>query len=78
MSCASEHLSSLRREITDLRSRNARYSQQSEHSPIEKSACELRTIRLQEIKYELAAMLNGGSGNSAVWWEKPHKTDRAA
>ena len=77
MSSISEHLSSLRREIVDLRSRNARYSRKSEHSLIEKSDSELRTIRLQQIKYELSAMLNG-SGSSAVWWEKLHKTDRAA
>lgn len=78
MSDILEHLSSLRREITDLRSRNTRYSQKSDHSLIEKSAFELRTIRLQQIKYELTALLNGGSSNSAVWWEKLRKTDHAA
>ena len=77
MSSILEHVSSLRREITDLRSMNARYSQQGEHSPREESALELRTIRLQEIRYELSKMLNG-SNNSAVWWDASLKMDRAA
>jgi len=77
MSYVSEHLSSLRREITDLQSRNARYSKKSEHSAVEKSDRELRTVRLQEIKYELSKMLNGAD-NCAVWWDTVRKTDRAA
>ena len=77
MSHVSEHLSSLRREITDLQSRNARYSQKSEHSPVEKSGHELRTMRLLQIKYELSKMLNGAD-NCVVWWDTLRKTDRAA
>lgn len=64
-----EHLSSLRQEITQLRDLNARYSEKSEHSPMDQSALELRTNRLLEIKQELSKILNR-PGDSTVWWEK--------
>lgn len=65
----SERLSSLRQEITTLRNLNARYSEKSEHSPMDQSALELRTNRLLEIKQELSKILDR-PGDSTVWWEK--------
>jgi len=65
----SERLSSLRQEITTLRDMNARYSEKSEHSPMDQSGLELRTNRLLAIKQELSKILDR-PGDSAVWWEK--------
>jgi hypothetical protein len=73
----SEHLSSLRQEITTLRDLNARYSEKSEHSPTDQSALELRTNRLREIKKELSKILDR-PGDSAVWWEKFRGSGRSA
>lgn len=64
-----EHLSNLRREITTLRDMNARYSAQSEHSPMDQSALEVRTNRLAAIKQELLKILDR-PGDPGVWWEK--------
>ena len=69
MSCLPEHLSSLRQEIADLQKMNTRYSNKSEHSPLDKSAFEIRTVRLTQIKNELANML-GRPNDPAIWWEK--------
>jgi len=77
MSHVTEYLSSLRREISDLQNRNTLYSEKSEHGPIEKSAQELRAIRLLQIKQELSNMLDC-SGNYAVWWDKLRKPGRVA
>jgi hypothetical protein len=68
----SEHLSSLRQEITDLRNMNTRLSEKSEHSSIDQTALELRTNRLREIKQELSKMLNRPD-DPAVWWERFRK-----
>ena len=76
MSHVSEHLSSLRQEITDLRNRNALCSEQGGHSAIEQSALQLRNDRLLQIKRELLTMLN--RSDNAVWWDKSRKPDRAA
>lgn len=73
----SEHLSSLRQEITNLRNLNARYSERIEHSPMDQSALELRANRLLEIKQELAKILDRPD-DSPVWWEKFRRPDRAA
>lgn len=73
----SERLSSLRQEITNLRNLNARYSERSEHSPMDQSALELRANRLLEIKQELAKILDRPD-DSPVWWEKFRRPDRAA
>ena len=73
----SEHLSSLRQEITDLRKMNARFSEKGEHTPIDKSALELRTNRLREIKQELSKMLNRPD-DPKVWWENFRKHSRPA
>lgn len=73
----SEHLSSLRQEITTLRNMNALYSGQSAHSPMDQSALEVRTNRLLEIKKELSKMLDQ-PGDSRVWWEKLRRSGRAA
>ena len=72
MTYISEHLSSLRQEITDLRNMNARYSAKSEHGPLDQSAMETRTTRLLQIKKELATMLDR-PGDPKVWWEKFRK-----
>ena len=69
MTYISEHLSSLRQEITDLRNMNARYSGKIEHGPLDQSALEMRTNRLLQIKKELANMLDRPN-DPKVWWEK--------
>jgi hypothetical protein len=65
----SEHLTSLRQEITSLRDLNARYSAQSEHSMMDQSALEVRAKRLLEIKRELSQIL-ANPGDHKVWWDK--------
>jgi prefoldin subunit 5 len=72
MTYISEHLSSLRQEITDLRNMNARYSSKSEHGPLDQSALETRTNRLRQIKQELSNMLDRPT-DPKVWWEKLRK-----
>ena len=73
----SEHLSSLRQEITDLRNLNARLSEKGGHNTVDQTALELRTIRLREIKQELSKMLNRPD-DPAVWWEKFRKPNQVA
>jgi hypothetical protein len=73
MTYFSGHLTSLRQEITTLRNMNVRYSEKSEHTPIEQAALELRTNRLLQIKRELLGFL-GHPGDSAVWWETSRVT----
>jgi hypothetical protein len=68
----SEHLTSLRHEIIDLRNMNVLYSQQSQHSPVERTASSVRASRLVQIKQELSKMLNRPD-DTAVWWGKSHK-----
>jgi hypothetical protein len=77
MSYLAEHLSSLRIEITDLRNRNVLYSQQSQHSPVERTASDVRESRLVQIKQELSKMRNRPD-DSAVWWGKFDKPGRVA
>jgi hypothetical protein len=72
MTYIAEHLSNLRQEITDLRNMNARYSNKSEHGPLDHSALETRTNRLREIKQELSTMLERPI-DPKVWWEKLRK-----
>jgi len=73
----SQHLSNLRREITTLRDLNTRYSEKSEHSPMDQSALELRTNRLVAIKQELSKILER-PGEPGVWWEKFRGPGRVA
>jgi len=68
----SEHLSGLRQEISDLRNLNARFSEKSDHSAVDQTALELRTVRLREIKQELSKMLNRPE-DPQVWWEKSRR-----
>lgn len=68
-----EHLCSLRQEIAHLQNMNAHYSHKSEHSPLDQSASEMRTIRLLQIKKELGNML-ARPNNPKVWWENLPKT----
>jgi hypothetical protein len=72
MTYIAEHLSNLRQEITDLRNMNAKYSNKSEHGPLDQSALETRTNRLREIKQELSTMLERPT-DPKVWWEKLRK-----
>ena len=72
MTYIAEHLSNLRQEITDLRNMNAKYSNKSEHSPLEQSALETRTARLLQIKKELGNMRERPS-DPKIWWERLHK-----
>jgi len=58
MPFSSEHLSILRKEITDLRDMNARCAERGANSALDQAAIELRTIRLREIEQELSKMLN--------------------
>jgi hypothetical protein len=53
----SEHLSSLKNEMSDLKVSNARYWNRTDHTALEKSASALRRDRLVEIKVELADMM---------------------
>ena len=64
-----DHLSSLRQEIAHLQNMNTHYANKTEHSPLDESALELRTVRLLQIKKELANMLVRPN-NSKVWWER--------
>ena len=65
----SEHLSSLRQEITDLRNLNARLAEKGTRTDLDQTALELRTNRLREIKQELSKMLNRPD-DPKVWWER--------
>jgi hypothetical protein len=73
----SEHLSSLRQEITDLRNLNARCSEKGSRTVLDQTALELRTNRLREIKQELSKMLDR-PGDPAVWWERFRKPGQTA
>jgi hypothetical protein len=68
----SQRLSSLRHEITDLRNMNVLYKQQSQHSPVERTASGVRESRLLQIKEELLKMRNRPD-DGAVWWGKSRK-----
>ena len=69
MPCLTEHLTSLRQEISDLRKLNAVCAEKSEHSVLDQSAIELRTNRLREIKLELSRMLNPPP-DPTIWWDR--------
>lgn len=69
VSYIANHLSSLRQEIAHLQNMNTHYANKTEHSPLDKSALEIRTVRLLQIKEELANMLVRPS-DPKVWWEK--------
>ena len=73
----SEHLSSLRHEIMDLRNMNVLYLRKSEHSPVERTASDVRESRLVQIKQELSKMLNRPD-DTAVWWGKSLKPNHDA
>jgi len=73
----SEHLTSLRQEITELRSMNARFATKGEHTLVDQTTLELRANRLLEIKKELSKMLNRPN-DPAVWWEKSRHPNRVA
>jgi hypothetical protein len=77
MAYLSEHLSSLRHEITDLSNMNVLYSQRREHSLIERTASDVRESRLVQIKQELSKMRNRPD-DTAVWWGKSSKPGRVA
>jgi hypothetical protein len=53
----SERLTSLKRELSDLRVVNARYWSRSEHSPLQKSGRALNQERLVQIKRELSDLM---------------------
>jgi hypothetical protein len=72
----SEHLSSLRQEIADLRNLNARFAEKSDHTAVDQTALELRTNRLREIKQELSKILNRPD-DPKVWWERSRRQQQA-
>ncbi|MGC1450555.1 MAG: hypothetical protein WA830_11000 [Candidatus Sulfotelmatobacter sp.] len=72
----SEHLSSLRQEIADLRNLNARFAEKGEHTAVDQTALELRTNRLREIKQELSKILNRPD-DPKVWWERSRRQQQA-
>jgi len=72
MAYISEHLTSLRQEITDLRNLNARFTEKGDHTALDQTALELRTNRLREIKAELSKMLNRPD-DPQVWWERSRR-----
>jgi hypothetical protein len=71
-----EHLSSLRQEIADLRNLNARFAEKGGHNTLDQTALELRTNRLREIKQELSNMLNRPD-DPKVWWERSRRHHQA-
>jgi hypothetical protein len=71
-----EHLSSLRQEIADLRNLNARFAEKGGHNALDQTALELRTNRLREIKQELSNMLNRPD-DPKVWWERSRRQQQA-
>jgi len=77
MAYISEHLTSLRQEITDLRNMNARCAEKGGHSALDQTALELRTNRLREIKQELSKMLNRPD-DPKVWWERSRRSNLTA
>lgn len=72
----SEHLASLRQEISTLRNSNALVTKNGHHNEHEQTALELRTRRLREIKDELSHMLSHPD-DPKVWWERFRKTSVA-
>ena len=64
-----DHLSSLRQEIAHLKNMNTQYANKTERSTLDESALELRTVRLRQIKEELANMLVRPN-DPKVWWER--------
>jgi hypothetical protein len=77
MDYLSPHLTSLRKEIIDLRNMNVLYAQQSTHSAVEQTASDVRASRLLQIKQELSKMRDCPP-ESGVWWDKVRKPNRAA
>ena len=77
MAYISEHLSSLRQEITDLRNLNTRFTEKGDHTAVDQTALELRTNRLREIKQELSKMLNRPD-DPKVWWERSRRGNLSA
>ena len=77
MDYLASHLASLRQEITDLRSMNVRYAQQSMHNAVEQTASDVRLSRLLEIKQELSKMRDCPP-EPRIWWDKVRKPKRAA
>ena len=69
MTYLADHLSRLRQEIAHLQNMNTHYAKKTEHSPLDNSALELRTVRLLQIKKELADLLVRPN-DPKVWWEK--------
>jgi len=73
----SEHLTSLRQEIADLRDLNARLSEKGGHTAVDQTALELRTNRLREIKQELSKILKRPDDHKA-WWERSRRPPQPA
>lgn len=71
------HLASLRQEINDLRNLNLLYLQKAEHSLVEQTASDVRSIRLLQIKRELSNMRDCPP-DPKVWWDKVRKPISAA
>ena len=69
MTYLADHLFSLRQEIAHLQNMNTHYANKAEHSPLDQSALELRTVRLRQINKELADMLVRPN-DAKVWWER--------
>lgn len=76
MAYISEHLSSLRQEISTIRNSNALVTKNGRYNEHEQTALELRTKRLREIKDELSRMLDQPDDRK-VWWERFRKTNVA-
>jgi len=51
---------------------NLLYSQRGEHSPVERTASDVRASRLVQIKLELSKMRNRPD-DTGVWWGKSRK-----
>lgn len=66
MPLTKEYLSSLRKEIDDLKAQNASVPTKPHRSAVDRSALESRAGRLLEIKQELAKLLN--KPDTVAWW----------
>jgi len=75
MDYTSQHVASLRQEITDLQNLHVVYLQQGSHSPVEKTASDERANRLLQIKVELTKMRERPN-DPTVWWGKFRHTNR--
>ena len=72
----SQHVASLRQEITYLDGLNAQYHKRQKHTAIEQFKYEQWQNRLREIRQELLTMREGPPAPS-VWWDRSRRSQEA-